>query len=363
MHLSRFLIDPRIAPAVARASSRPSIKHRQPLTMIAGLGACLALLASPACGKKTGSPDWSDSGDSRSETISRPATSAPGTGRKTRNSALPSGGLRFVAYNVNNWLTMERGSDRATTKGVPKPAAEKRAVIRLLSRHVPDVIGICEVGTREDLTEIQAALKADGLDLPNSHYGGGGDEVRHLGLLSRFPIIRTAKPAVMDFRLNGVTLTMNRGILDATIEANGKPYRLLGVHLKSKREVESGDQDAMRLGEARLLRRHVDAILKADPDARLIVYGDFNDTRGSATLKVITGNTGDPDFLTAIPAADKQGERWTHFWSIHDIYSRFDYIAVTRSLKQEVDLKQSRIIDDPEWNTASDHRALLAVFN
>jgi endonuclease/exonuclease/phosphatase family metal-dependent hydrolase len=351
--------------ASAKQETRPSYPPASPV--LAVLGCALALLTTPACGKKHSSPVWNIPADEPPAAASNPAAPAAKT-TKPRHASTPSAdsnglGLRFIAYNVNNWLTMDRTLERTEHPNIPKPATEKRAVIQLLCRHSPDVIGICEIGTLEDLAEIQSALKAGGVDLPHSHYVGGGDEVRHLGLLSRFPITRTTAPDALDFKHNGTHFTMNRGILDASIEANGKSFRWLGVHLKSKREVAGGDQEAIRLNEARLLRQHVDTILKADPAARLIVYGDFNDTRGSAVLKTITGSFNDPAYLTAIPVEDKQGQRWTHFWGLHDIYSRFDFITISHSLKPDVDFKHSRILDDPEWNDASDHRPLLAIFN
>jgi endonuclease/exonuclease/phosphatase family metal-dependent hydrolase len=121
------------------------------------------------------------------------------------------------------------------------------------------------------------------------HYSGGSDPVRHLGLLSRFPITGTATVEESTFRIDGTEYRFNRGVLDATVEARGKSYRFLGVHLKSKREVEDGDQELMRQGEARLLRKHVDSIFEADADARLVVYGDFNDTRPSPSFRTVTG--------------------------------------------------------------------------
>jgi endonuclease/exonuclease/phosphatase family metal-dependent hydrolase len=111
-----------------------------------------------------------------------------------------------------------------------------------------------------------------------------------------------------------------------------------------------------------LLRRHVTSILKANADARLVVYGDLNDTRASPTIKTITGNYSDPTYLTAIPAKDSRRDAWTHHWALHDIYSRIDYIMVTRELRKDVDFPAAKIIDDADWDKASDHRAVLAVF-
>lgn len=335
-----------------------------------------AILASFSCNKKSGTADWSAFGV-------QAATPAPADGPpvqdETENSSVnetptaadsvtvssettsPSG-LRFITYNVENWLTMDRYVDHKNFKGAPKPDSEKQAVIKILARHAPDVIGICEIGTATDLAEIQQDLKAAGLDLPNSQYTGGADPTRHLGLLSRFPITSTAKPAETEYQLAGRTFAMNRGILDATIEARGKSYRFIGAHLKSKRDSEQGDQEAIRLNEARLLRRHVTSILKTNENARLIIYGDFNDTRATPAIKTITGNYNDSTYLTTIPAKDSHHDAWTHHWALHDIYSRIDFIMVSRALRKEVDFPAAKIIDDDEWVKASDHRAVMAVF-
>jgi len=273
-----------------------------------------------------------------------------------------SEGLRFMAYNVENWLTMDRYVDGKNLKGAPKPEKEKQAVVSLLARHQPDVLGLCEIGEASDLAEIQEKLKHAGLNLPHLHYTGGTDPTRHLGLLSRFPITSTAKPAETEYQLDGKTYGINRGILDATIDARGKSYRFIGVHLKSKRDSEQGDQEVIRLHEARLLRRHIDSIFKTAADARLIVYGDFNDTRATPAIKAITGNYNAPAYLTAIPAKDSNGEAWTHFWAPHDIYSRIDFVMVSAALKREVNFPTAKIIDDADWNDASDHRSILAEF-
>ncbi len=340
------------------------------------------VLAGSACDRQGGTPDWDTPGIKSPTTVEVPASVAlpapvvlvaaktplaadlPKASEPVAPSAeSPSTeGLRFIAYNVENWLTMDRYVDRKNLKGAPKPESEKEAVVQLLVRHSPDVIGLCEIGEATDLAEIQEDLKAAGLDLPHSHYTGGSDPTRHLGLLSRFPITSTAKPAESEYQLAGQTFAINRGILDATVEARGKPYRFLGVHLKSKRDSEQGDQEAIRLQEARLLRRHVDSILATNADARLVVYGDFNDTRATPAIKAITGNYNNPTYLTAIPAKDSRDEAWTHHWALHDIYSRIDFIMVSRGLRGDVDFQAAKIIDDNGWDKASDHRAILAIF-
>jgi endonuclease/exonuclease/phosphatase family metal-dependent hydrolase len=353
-----------------------------PTPRILGVVFCLlAPFLAISCDKRS-TPDWDTPGQAAPATAVEPARpsapqtpspaapvssdstaaeSPPRASAKTTASAT-TGGLRFISYNVRNWLTMDRFEKGKTLKGSPKPDSEKLAVVRILARHQPDVLGLCEIGTAADLEEIREALKAAGLDLPNSHYVGGSDPTRHLGLLSRFPITSTAKPAESEYRLAGQTFAINRGILDATIDARGTPYRFVGVHLKSKRDSEQGDQEAIRLNEARLLRRHVDAILKENEAAPLVVYGDFNDTRSTPSLKLIFGKSQSPDHLNPILLKDSHDETWTQYWSLNDLYSRFDFIMVSQALQGQVDTGASAIIDDPEWGEASDHRPVMATF-
>ena len=319
--------------------------------------------------------DWDTPGESAPApvvTVSTPTTEeksasdatpvvAPTLEKAPAPDASATGSLRFIGYNVENWLTMDRYENGKNLKGANKPEEQKAAVIAILSRLKPDVLGLCEIGQKEDILDLQSRLKAAGLDLPNLHYLGGVDPTRHLALLTRFPIKSTGTIAKSDYTLEGQTLSIQRGVLDATVTANGSDYRFIGVHLKSKREVDHADQAAMRLNEAHLLRDHIDTILTADPATKLVAYGDFNDTRASPAIKLIQGTYNHPNYLTPLPLKDRNGEYWTHFWDREDIYSRFDWIMVSQPLKPEVNFEASRILDEPEWNKASDHRAVMLL--
>jgi endonuclease/exonuclease/phosphatase family metal-dependent hydrolase len=270
--------------------------------------------------------------------------------------------VRFISYNVENWLTMERFENRKPVGKRPKPDSEKKQTIRILAEGRPDILGLCEVGTKEDLKDIQNLMEKAGVSLPHLYHSTGPDPVRSLGLLSRHPIVSTDSSAPLEYRLQGKSFGMGRGILDATVNADGLKLRFLGVHLKSKREVPEGDQEAMRVSEARLLRQHVDSIFKSDPKAPLVVYGDFNDTYPSTTVRTIYSHP-DPAFrLRPVYLRDSRREAWTHHWKPHDIYSRIDFVTISTSLHNHVDYKGSYIMDDAAWDQASDHRPLLVVF-
>jgi len=317
------------------------------------------ILGSWSCDRKS-APDGN--GDAVDRAAVDPAHIQDRPEPAAATAKVPGRELRFLSYNVENWLTMERYENRRAVGRKTKPAAEKNEVIRIMAASRPDVIGLCEIGTREDLKEIQRMMEDAGVKLPYLHHSTGADAVRALGLLSRHPIVANEVPPVLEYRLQGKTFGMGRGILDATVQADDGKLRFLGVHLKSKRPIPDGDQELMRVNEARLLRKHVDSIFQSDPKAALVVYGDFNDTFPSVTVRTITSHTDAAFRLRPVYLRDSRRQAWTHHWAPHDIYSRIDFVTVSAALRNRVDYKASHIIDDDAWDKASDHRPLMVVF-
>ena len=163
-------------------------------------------------------------------------------------------------------------------------------------------------------------------------------------------------------KIGDQTYPMQRGILDVTLSIKDQPTRFIGLHLKSKRIVTDYDQAELRVREAEHVRKHIDSILLQNPENRLIAYGDFNDHTQSLSTKTILGNYRSPYYLTPVHVTDQRGETWTYHFESQDSYSRIDFIAVSKSLKPHIDKNASRIIDNPNWNHASDHRAIMVSF-
>ena len=333
------------------------------------LGAFLLPLALLACKDKDQAADWS--GHPKSQTPAVAVASAPApvsspvgpaeTAPAGDPDPVDAGSVRFVGYNVENWLTMDRYVDGKNLKGAPKPEKEKLAIAELLADAKPDVLGISEIGREEDVKDLQAHLEKAGHPMPHFHLNRGADPTRSLVLLSRFPIGKTVKRDNLNYSSKGREYGMQRGILDATIDNPAGAFRFLGVHLKSKRETDDGDQEDMRLNEAHLLRREIDGILSEDPEARLVVYGDFNDTRQTPAIRTIHGGGKNPRSLLMIALKDSRGEYWTHHWDFQDIYSRIDYVMVSGALRQSIDWDRCKILDSAAVAGASDHRPLLVI--
>lgn len=273
-------------------------------------------------------------------------------GKRPHYTESATSAFRFVSYNLKNWLSSSQNPEKSKDS--------KKAIVNVLTSSNADIIGLSEIGSETDVREIQKLLKIAGKDLPFFHHTGGTDPIRHLAIISRFPIISTKQPEIT---IAGTDHSMQRGILDTTIQVKGQTVRFIGIHLKSKRIVPNYDQAQLRVLEAEHVRKHIDSIFSTHADSSLIVYGDFNDHIQSLSTKTILGNYRSPFYLTPVHIADQRGEKWTYYFQSQDSYSRIDFITVSKNLKPHIDKSVTGIIDISGWDKASDHRAIRVGFN
>lgn len=268
--------------------------------------------------------------------------------------------ITFVAWNLRNYR-LQPVKDRDGTVTTPaKEPGSVQAVVRTLVSLRPDMVGLSEIGTRQDLTHLQRQLKNSGLDLPHRTWVDGADKERHLALLSRFPLQEIRHDNDSGFKLGGLPQRVQRGFLDATAEiCPGFNLRLLGAHFKSRRLVPEFDQAEFRRNESLLLRAKVEEILRAEPDSLVLLFGDLNDVKNSPAVRGLAGPRGTKDSLEILDLADKNGDQWTYHWPESDEYSRVDYIMVSKALAPLVRKRKSMIDRAKNWTLASDHRPLV----
>lgn len=314
---------------------------------------CLLILS--ACDhsvSQDGKPFPSPSSKSIAPIDAQAATSPP---------EIADGQVVLAAYNVENFLRMDRWVDGKKVADSPKPEKEVQALMRVLADISPHVLVISEIGGKSDFAEFRARLAEQGMDYQHTEHLEAADRNRHLALLSKFPIVARNSQAQLSFILHGNREYMQRGILDVTLQLTPDyQLRVLGAHLKSKRPVPQGEA-LIRRNEALLLRKHIDSILANNPNVNLILAGDLNDTKNEPTIQAIMGSPKSPDFMADIWLRDYLGDRWTHFWKAADIYSRIDFAMVNRALFREIDKQNSYIYRSPYVLEASDHRPLVVV--
>jgi len=278
--------------------------------------------------------------------------------------------FRVATYNLQNYL------DKPTqTRRYAKSADARSKIRESILAMKPDVIALEEVGTVSALLELRDSLKAAGLNLPYWEHVSGWDTNIHVAVLSKFPFTARHPHTNDTYLLDGRRFTVSRGFAEVDIKVNPNyTFTLFSAHLKSKRPVPEADQAEMRLDEAKLLREKVDARLDANPNANIVVLGDFNDTKDSKSTKEIIGRgkfklvdtrpaerNGD-NAPPANPNWDPGNITWTHFYGVEDSYSRIDYIMLSPGMAKEWVTNQTYVLTMPNWSEGSDHRPIVATF-
>jgi len=279
--------------------------------------------------------------------------------------------FRVAAYNVENYL------DKTTeTRRYMKSAESKAKVRESILAMKPDVIAFEEMGSLSALMELRGVLKREGLDYPHWEHVAGWDTNIFVAVLSRFPIVARRSHTNENFLLGGRRYRVGRGFTDVDIKVNDHyTFTLLGAHLKSKRPVPEADEAELRLEEAKLLRAKVDAHLKNNPNANLVVLGDFNDTYNTPAIKEIVGigrgklvdtrpaeRNGDNLPNPANPRYWPRNISWTHYYGVEDSYSRIDYLMLSSGMSREWVTNETYIPTITNWGLGSDHRPLVATF-
>jgi endonuclease/exonuclease/phosphatase family metal-dependent hydrolase len=286
----------------------------------------------------------------------------PATLPAAPHAAASPGNVVFMSWNVRNYILQPARDANGRPEAPPKAEESIAALVVTMTKTSPDILGLCEIGTRRDLADLQGRLKNAGLDLPHSLWVDGGDQSRHLALLSRYPLESVKSAEAHGFVLGGLPREVRRGFLDCVVKVRpGFDLRVLGAHFKSRRVVPEFDQAEFRRQESLVLRRHMESILQADPSTRLLLFGDFNDTKNSPAVSGLLGRPGAASAMSLLPLTDSLGDSWTYRWEESDEYSRVDFVMVSTKLRPLVDRRRSRLPRTPNWHKASDHRPLVVT--
>ncbi len=269
-------------------------------------------------------------------------------------------------YNVEMYIT--HGFKGTKSKSESGKSKVQEQILALQA----DVLALEEIGTTNLLVELRDSLDKLGLNYPYWEFVEGSDTNLHLALLSRFPIVARRPHTKEVFLLNGRRLSVNRGFLEVDVQVN-EHYRftLLSAHLKSKRQSFIADEEEIRESEAGLLRKKVDQLLSVNVGRNVVVLGDFNDNKSSPTLKTLMGK-GALGLVDTRPTERpengnhrerNQRESWTFFFATEDVYSRVDYILISRGMAREWVSEESFVLARPDWSEASDHRPIVTQFH
>lgn len=273
-------------------------------------------------------------------------------------AAIPKPGkpVRFLMHNVQNYF-VEGEAYRSRYVLKPKSREAREAVVEVIASAHPAIVGLIEIGGPVALLDLRQRLAEQGLEYPYFRVLPRQGEDRALAILSRFPIVQ-------DHSQENVKLhqqkrrKMLRGILDVTVRLDdGRLYRIIGAHLKSRVSDNAGAATALRKQEAYTLAQHLQHIARTQKGLPVLVFGDWNDGPVDAAPQILLQGLSADAALRRLSPEDSRGEEWTLYFKRGKEYCIYDQIFVNAVLRERM-RGQGGIVDIPATAKASDHRAL-----
>lgn len=277
--------------------------------------------------------------------------------------------VRVVSYNLYNFTSLKQPQLKSP---------ESRAmVVTVLGKLNPDIAVLIELSGQDALDELAALLKKNGTEYAFSTLVEPAPRTenarkkkdplfeRRIGILSKTKPAEILHAVDLCYSLNGHSVPVQRGFAHLVYKwPSGYTLHLLAAHLKSKLFDPLGQTD-MRRYEARLLRYQVNDILREDPDANILLVGDFNDSPDSSPLTTLYNRrVRNPKMhLFDLRPVDAGGLAWTHLQDESDDYARIDYALASHGLLPEIDLARTFIPGYADWYIASDHRPLVITLS
>ena len=289
------------------------------------------------------------------------ALPATDDGESVKVSRPPSveGQLVVATYNTLN-LFDDQDDPYHADEGTPdKPREELEHLAQSIAQLNADVVAFQEVENRFYLERfVNVFLTELGYEHV-VHFEGNDTRGIDVCLISRVPIGPVRSYRHLTFPgPNDTIRKFNRDLLAVTIEPPGaEPLEVWVVHLKSN----SGGREfaePVRMAEARQLRKLLDQQLGEDPDARILVLGDFNDTWDSETLKTIVG-----EGSTALWSATSElGGDLPDTYNRGEFHSMIDFILCSPAMAKKYVKDSFRVIPGATETTGSDHNPVSVRF-
>jgi endonuclease/exonuclease/phosphatase family metal-dependent hydrolase len=269
------------------------------------------------------------------------------------------GEVVIAAYNILNLFDDHDDPYRSDEITPAKPRAEMERLAESIRQLNADVIAVEEVESRDYLQRFVDIF------LPEMGYRhvvlfeGNDNRGIDVGLISRIPVGPVESNRHVTFPgLDGSPRRFNRDVLEVTLLPEGAPpIEVWIVHLKSN---AGGREEAepIRIPEAQQVRRMLDEDLTANPEARIIVTGDFNDTWASNTMNTIVG----PSEGAMWSAGSESTDPALVTYNKGEFRSVIDFMLCSPAMARQFVKGSYRNPQGSVESTGSDHNPISATF-
>jgi endonuclease/exonuclease/phosphatase family metal-dependent hydrolase len=288
------------------------------------------------------------------------STSTTGSGGEGGGSGGSPPGTPFTVLNWNTKNFVNDQNDSAAPEELVKSAADYQeqlqAVAAILGELDADVVILQEVENQAVLDDLNAALDNRYVDtaLIDANDPRGVD----VAGLSKFPFSSVVSHKDEDFVVEGTAAPQYqfaRDCLELHVTFEGKEIVLLGVHFRSK---GPPDDPNKRLAEAQRSRAIGDEIAAANPEAGIVVLGDFNDLPGSDPVVAVEGSA--PDLYTDAASFVPEADRWT--FDFQGSLELIDHQMANPVMTEWLDPSAVLIRHGSDVGVASDHLPMKATY-
>ena len=240
--------------------------------------------------------------------------------------------LTVASYNVENLFDIKFDGteyDVYTEKGgwnLSSYRTKLKNIAFVISEIDADIIYLQEIAKKTALEDLKKRLARSGVKYKYSSFEKTGRHAVGVGLLSKYPIVKTKRHPVVN----------SRPIMRCDIAIDADTLSVFTVHFPAKRHPESE-----RIKAANALKRAIDTLL-AGENYEYFVAGDFNsdfdefakslsqgtdNTKGRTginhVLKTLRSPVGQTPILSIAPLAE--GEHYNP-WNEVDLEDRWTYI-------------------------------------
>lgn len=278
---------------------------------------------------------------------------------------------KVMTYNAENFYRLKNGKWQKTDEGT-------QALADVILKQTPDIVCLQEAGDvdmmREFNTKYLNGLYPNVYGSPVKNQRGVQNVVyftqKGIQLESIKSHLQDICPPKGPTAFDLTTAIMDcgkRDILEAKFKTDtGYEFTLMNAHLKSMR---GGEQltAPKRMNDARVIAKIIDALIKKDPNAHIMLVGDLNFLHKSPYGKPVyeavslTDDTNPDNDMTETILKDGK-DRPTHHGGRTYGNQKLDYMFVSKAMLKQVTRAYvtGEFTKDP-WAKASDHLPMVTV--
>jgi endonuclease/exonuclease/phosphatase family metal-dependent hydrolase len=276
--------------------------------------------------------------------------------------------LRLVTWNCHDFFDTIKGNCGDWCPGelvltAAQYDTKKRKIAQVLRELDGDVVVLQEIENIGVLNDLANHELFRGRPYYQYRELVSGNDPRgiNIGVMSRLPLDRFVSHKEKEYSCPNDPSVVKRFARDGVeihLTRNGLQFAIVGMHLLSQKDGESGER---RRAEACHVRRIADNIKSSDPSKYVFIMGDMNDEPNSQVYTAISTRS-DPEALVYRPVTDVYfpvEDRYTYVFRGSTML--LDYIYADPDAWNHLDASSVTIKHDLMPET-SDHDPVAATF-